>query len=90
MSQSKPENEPAVPAIPENANRGEVLDLLEDAINETHRKIESGRVYDPENEKVRQGWMRVLGYLAGQYRQLLKDKDLDELAERIEALEEDQ
>ncbi|ELK54171.1 hypothetical protein D320_11498 [Haloferax sp. BAB-2207] len=47
-------------------------------------------MYDPENEKVRQGWMRVLGYLAGQYRQLLKDKDLDELAERIEALEENQ
>lgn len=68
-------------------DRGEVLDLIDDALREAHRKVESGRVYDAENEKVRQGWFRTLGYLAGQYRQLKKDEDLEELRERIDRLE---
>lgn len=50
----------------------EMLNLLEDAVREAHRKVESGRVYD-----------------AGQYRQLLKDRELDELRDWIEALKED-
>ena len=68
--------------------REDVLDLLDDALREAHRKVESGRVYDAENEKVRQGWFRTLGYIAGQYRQLKNDADLEELEERIELLEQ--
>lgn len=72
----------------EPAPRDEMLDLLEDAVREAHRKVESGRVYDAENEKTRIQWIRALAYAAGQYRQLLKDRELDELRERIEALED--
>ncbi|MDG5821846.1 hypothetical protein [Natronococcus sp. A-GB7] len=68
--------------------RDEILDLLEDGIAEAHEKVTSGRVYNPENEKVRIQWIRALAYASGQYRQLIKDKELEEIHERIEALEE--
>jgi hypothetical protein len=72
----------------ENMDREEVLGLLEDAMAEAHRKVTSGRVRSPEKDKVRQGWLKTLGYLAGQHRQLAKDRDLEELAEDIEDLRE--
>ena len=68
--------------------RDEVLSLLEDGMREAHEKVKSGRVYDAENEKVRQKWIRTLGYIAGQYRQIKKDEDLEELDERLSKLEE--
>ena len=68
--------------------RDEILELLEDGIAEAHEKVTSGRVYNPENEKVRIQWIRALAYASGQYRQLIKDKELEEIHERIEALEE--
>jgi hypothetical protein len=71
----------------EAAGREEILALLEDAVREAHRKVESGRVYDAENEQVRIKWIRTLAYAAGQYRQLLKDKDLEEFNERLERIE---
>jgi hypothetical protein len=69
-------------------SRDEILELLEAAVRESHRKVESGRVYDAENEKTRIQWVRALAYAAGQYRQLLKDRELDDLRERIEDLED--
>lgn len=72
---------------PSAADRDEVLALLEDGIREAHRKVTSGRVRDAENEKVRQGWIRVLAYSANQYRQLKADKDLEQMREDLEALE---
>jgi len=71
-------------------SRDEVLSLLEDGMREAHKKVESGRVYDAENEKVRQKWIRTLAYAAGQYRQLKKDEDLEDLDERLRELEEQQ
>jgi len=71
-------------------SRDEVLGQLEDGMQEAHEKVTSGRVYDAENEKVRQGWIRTLAYTAGQYRQLKKDEDLEELDERLRELEERQ
>jgi len=69
------------------ASREEVLELLEDALREAHRKAKSGRVYDAEKERVRIKWIRAVGYCADQYRKLLRDEDLEELDERIAALE---
>jgi len=71
-------------------DREEVLNLLKDGMREAHEKVTSGRVYDAENEKVRQKWIRTLAYTAGQYRQLKKDEDLKELDERLSELEEQQ
>ncbi len=74
----------------ENMDREDVLDLLEDVMEEAHRKAINGRVRDAENEKVRIQWIKAVGYLAGQYRQLVRDKDLEELQAEIEALKEHQ
>ncbi|WP_254830470.1 hypothetical protein [Haloglomus salinum] len=70
-------------------DRDEILSLLEDGIREAHRKVQEGRVYDAENEKVRIKWIRALAYAANVHRQLQNDRDLEELSERLEALEED-
>lgn len=80
-------NEPNVPDL-EAADRREILALLDDLIQEAHDKAANGRVRDAENEKVRQGWFRTVGYLAGQFRQLKKDQDLEEMQEEIELLKE--
>jgi hypothetical protein len=68
-------------------DRERMLELLEDGIREAHRKIESGRVKDPENEKVRIRWVRALSTSVSTYRKLRRDADLDELKKRIERIE---
>jgi hypothetical protein len=68
--------------------REEILELLEDGIREAHRKVKEGRVYDAENEKVRIKWIRALAYAANVHRQIQNDRDLEELSERLERLEE--
>lgn len=74
----------------ENMDREEVLDRLEDVLEEAHRKATNGRVRDAENEQVRIRWIKAVGYLAGQYRQLVRDKDLEQLQAEIEQLKEQQ
>ena len=64
-----------------------MLETLDVAIEEARRKIESGRVYDAENEKVRIKWIRALAYAVNVRRQVTTDRDLEELTERIEAIE---
>ena len=71
------------------ADRGEVLAQLEDALTEAHRKAcGNGRIYDAENERVRQGWLKTYGYLANQYRQMLRDEDLEAMRREIDDLRE--
>lgn len=78
-------DEPSIAS--ENAERDELLDLLKDGVREAHRKVDSGRVRNAENEKVRIQWIRALAYSVNMYRQTLKDKELDEMNERLERLE---
>ena len=66
----------------------DMLDWLDDAIEEAHRKIQSGRVYDPENEKVRIKWIRSMAYAVNVRRQVTNDRDLTELAEEVDELKE--
>jgi hypothetical protein len=68
----------------------EMLETLDVAIQEAKQKVESGRVYDADNEKVRIKWIRALAYAVNVRRQVTNDRDLQELAERIEAIEEQQ
>lgn len=74
----------------ESPEREEIMALLEDGLQEAHRKVTSGRVRDEEKERVRIQWIRALAYAAGQYRQLKRDEQIDELEERIEAIGEQQ
>lgn len=69
-------------------SREQMLRFLNVGIQEALHKIENGRIRKPENEKVRIQWLKALGYLANSYRKLLNDRDLDELAGRVEKLEE--
>ena len=66
----------------------DMLDWLDDSIEEAHRKISSGRVYDVENEKVRIKWIRALAYAVNVRRQVTNDRDLAELAEEVDELKE--
>ncbi|WP_254764869.1 hypothetical protein [Natrinema marinum] len=68
-------------------NYDAILDDLDVAIAEARRKIESGRVRSPENERVRQGWVKTLAYAVNVRRQCLNDKKLEELDERLSAIE---
>jgi len=67
-----------------------MLDTLDVAIEEAKRKVESGRVYDADNERVRIKWIRALAYAVNVRRQVTADRDLEELSERIEELEASQ
>jgi hypothetical protein len=63
-----------------------MLEQLDATIDEITDKIESGRIRDPEHEKVRIQYYRALGYLIRTKQSVLEDKTLDELAEEIEQL----
>lgn len=65
-----------------------MLDALDLAIQEAREKIESGRVYDPENEKVRIKWIRAIAYAINVRRQVTVDRDLEELSEEVDRLKE--
>ena len=67
-----------------------MLETLDVAIEEAERKIENGRVRSPENEKVRIKWVRALAYSLNVRRQIANDRDLEELAEEVEALKDEQ
>jgi len=69
---------------------GDMLDTLDAAIEEAQKKVESGRVYDAENEKVRIKWIRALAYTVNVRRQVANDRDLEELADEIEQLKQQQ
>jgi hypothetical protein len=60
------------------------LDVLE---QEALRKVESGRVYDPENERVRIKWIRITKDVVAEKRKVKADRDLEELRDRVAELE---
>ena len=67
-----------------------MIDTLDAAIDEARRKVENGRVYDAENEKVRIKWVRALAYAVNVKQSVMKHKDLEELSEKIDRIEEQQ
>lgn len=72
----------------ERSDRAEMLDTLDVAIREAREKVESGRIYDNENERTRVKWLRALCYAVNIRRQVERDQELDDLSERLEKLEE--
>ncbi|WP_122090363.1 hypothetical protein [Halalkalicoccus subterraneus] len=67
-----------------------MIDTLDAAVEEAKRKVENGRVYDAENEKVRIKWVRALAYAVNVKQSVMKNKDLQELSEKIDRIEERQ
>ena len=61
------------------------LDVLE---QEALRKVEAGRVYDPQNERVRIKWIRIAKEIVSEKRKVKSERDLEELSERLAHIEE--
>jgi len=72
---------------PAGAEYDRMLESVDAGIAEARRKVESGRVRDAENERVRIKWIRALAYAVNVRRQVTADRDLQELRERVERLE---
>lgn len=70
----------------ETVDYDSMLADLDVAIEEARYKVENGRVRSPENEKVRIKWVRALAYTVNVRRQVANDRDLQDLAEEVEAL----
>jgi len=77
-------------ATVDTTDYGDMLDTLDVAIQEAQRKVESGRVYDNDNERTRIKWIRALAYAVNIRRQVANDRDLEELADEIEQLKQQQ
>lgn len=77
---------------PHARDTSEIDDMIERcdvALDELQRKIDSGRVRDADKERVRVQWMSTLSTMLRTKRQLIEARQVDELAERIEALEDE-
>ena len=66
-----------------------MIDRCDVALDELERKIEKGRVRDPEAERVRAQWVRTMSTMLRTKRQLIEAKQVDELADRVAELEEE-
>jgi len=65
-------------------DRPQLLGLLEIGIRETTKKVDSGRGYDAENERVRIKWIRALSKLVESHRKVLNDHREAELEARLD------
>lgn len=63
-----------------------MLEQLDKGIGEIVEKVESGRIRNPEHEKVRIRYYRALGYLIRTKRKVLEDKTLEDLEAEIQEL----
>lgn len=72
----------------EVSDRDELIDRLDTVIARLAYKASGkGRIRDEEKERIRNSYLRTLIQAANAERRLLKDRDLDDLAERVNALE---
>jgi ribosomal protein L2 len=65
----------------------ELSDIIEHA---RYKSLGDGRIRDPEHERVRLKYLRLIVQANGERRKILADKELEELRERLQAIEERQ
>jgi len=82
--QSEPE---AFPRPGDGPYRDDILLTLEEVRIDLVEKCRYGRIKDPENEKIRLLRIRTLVHVCQVMAGILKERDLDDLQERIAALE---
>ncbi len=63
-----------------------LIEQIDTALEEIVKKIESGRIRNPEHEKVRIKYYRALGYLARTKQDLVESKTLEELEAEMQEL----
>lgn len=72
------------------SERDELLEIIADQVREIDGLLAE---YDPDHDDIEAQrlqirWIRALGYLSGQYRQLMKDSDLDDMRMELDAINE--
>ncbi len=73
------------------SERDEALATLSDIVDYArYKSLGDGRIRSPEKERIRLKYLRVIVSAQSERRKLLADKELEELQERLEALEERQ
>jgi len=63
----------------------ERIRAVDDRLNRLDEEVDPD---DLEAQRMQDKWTQSLGYLAGQYRKLTNDTDIDELEEDVELLQE--
>lgn len=69
---------------------GEMIDVLDTLLDEALRKVESGRVYDAEAERVRIKWIRIAKEIVAEKRKVKAERDIEELHQELDALKAEQ
>jgi hypothetical protein len=78
---------PSHPLGKAEIDREGLLKLLTEIMNAQHQRAMNGRIRNEKSFKLRLDAVRVFGYLASVYAGILKDSDLSDILQRLEALE---
>ena len=71
--------------------REEALATLTEVVDHArYKSLGDGRIRDESKSRIRLKYLRVIISAQAERRKLLQDKELEELAERLEAIEEQQ
>ena len=68
-------------------DRDDVLAMLGETMQDVRERIEASDPQTPEEERLLIRWVRTQGYLAGQYRLLKADSDIDEMEDSLELID---
>ena len=66
--------------------REHVLHVLAEAIDKQHHKVTKGKIFNPENEKIRINQWKSLVHTCHIYNQILKDKQIDEVSKELKEI----
>ena len=73
------------------SERDNALAELSEVIDEArYKSLGDGRIRNPQSEKIRLKYSRIINQANAERRKYLADKDLEELKERLERIEEQQ
>lgn len=67
--------------------RHEVLDILSQAIQQQHQKMTKGKIFNPENEKIRVSQWKSLVHSCQVYNQILKDMEINKLQFELQEIQ---
>ncbi|HIE30844.1 MAG TPA: hypothetical protein EYP67_00465 [Methanosarcinales archaeon] len=67
--------------------RDEALKRLSEVVDFCEHKLQNGRIKDPPNERIRQGWANATINGLKAYLAALRDAQLDDIDTRLTALE---
>lgn len=72
------------------SGRDDVLGILSETMDVVGDRIDASDPETAKEERLLIQWVRAQGYLAGQYRKLKADIDIDEMEDSLELLEQAQ